>query len=360
MSASTVSSNGPAAAYDSAEVAGVAALVAAGALSLVAVVPVLAMIRWYGPKLSNTRIMPFFVSLLACNALQAIGTLMNSKWVAERTVYAGHLCSVQAGIKQTGNLGIALWSFVLSLHVFMILFARRVTLSAVHSWILLAAGWFLVVFIVAMGPMAIQNPERGPYFGPTGYWCWITSNYPWSSFIWSISLFEFVSAGLSFILYTAILLRVRGNLVRTSGRWQLRFVSHSERWVLAIRRDAIDSCMMSVAARMVWYPVAYTILLLPVTIARFVAFGGRDVPFRATMFADFVFNLQGLVNVALLLATRRFVPDTDTLPLFEKRRRVSMTSPEAFGITPFVLPPLELGTRRRATLWQAMQTARGI
>lgn len=67
------------------------------------------MIRWYGPKLSNTRIMPFFVSLLACNVLQAIGTLMNSKWVAERTVSAGLLCSVQAGIKQTGNLGIALW-----------------------------------------------------------------------------------------------------------------------------------------------------------------------------------------------------------------------------------------------------------
>lgn len=89
--------------------------------------------------------------------------------------------------------------------------------------------------------------------------------------------------------------------------------------------------------------MAYTILLLPVTIARFIAFSGRDVPFRATVFADFVFNLQGVVNVALLLATRRFVPDTDTLPLFEKRRRVSMTSPEAFGITPFVLPPLELG-----------------
>ncbi len=46
------------------------------------------------------------------------------------------------------------------------------------------------------------------------------------------------------------------------------------------------------------------------------------------------------MNVALLLATRRFVPNTATLPLFEPRKRVSMSSPEAkFGITPFVLPP---------------------
>ena len=66
---------------------------------------------------------------------------------------------------------------------------------------------------------------------------------------------EFVSAGLSFILYTAVLLRVRGNLVKTSGKWHLRFVPRGDRWRLAIRRDAVDESMMRVAARMIWYPV---------------------------------------------------------------------------------------------------------
>ena len=75
------------------------------------------------------------------------------------------------------------------------------------------------------------------------------------------------------------------------------------------------------------------------TIARFYAFGGHEVPFRATIFADFVFNLQGAANVALLLLTRRCVPDAvHALPLFAPRKRVSVSSPEAFGITPFVLP----------------------
>lgn len=90
--------------------------------------------------------------------------------------------------------------------------------------------------------------------------------------------------------------------------------------------------------------MAYTILLLPVTIARFVMFSGRDVPFGATMFADFVFNLQGVANVVLLLATRRLLPDTETLPIFSPRKRVSVSSPEAFGITPFVLPPPKAAT----------------
>ena len=53
--------------------------------------------------------MPFFVSLLVSNVLQAIGTLFNIKWVNDRTVSEGQLCTVQGGIKQAGNLGMALW-----------------------------------------------------------------------------------------------------------------------------------------------------------------------------------------------------------------------------------------------------------
>ena len=75
------------------------------------------------------------------------------------------------------------------------------------------------------------------------------------------------------------------------------------------------------------------------TIARFVTFSGHDVPFRTTIFADFVFNLQGVVNVIVLLTTNRLVPDTKALPIYAPRQRVSMSSPEAMGITPFVLPP---------------------
>lgn len=98
--------------------------------------------------------------------------------------------------------------------------------------------------------------------------CWITSGYPHQQFYFEYFLVwlfpqlqqsarltavqEFLSAGLSFFLYAAVLLRVRGNLVKTSGRWSLRFVPHGERWVLAIRRDAVDGYMMHVVARMVW------------------------------------------------------------------------------------------------------------
>lgn len=64
---------------------------------------------------------------------------------------------------------------------------------------------------------------------------------------------EYLSAGFSFILYTAILLRVRGNLVILDGKWRLQFVPRSQSWQLAIGRDLIDSAMLKVAKKMVWY-----------------------------------------------------------------------------------------------------------
>ena len=67
-----------------------------------------AALKRHGLSLGN-RAVPYFVSLLAANFLQAIGSLMNLKWVVDRTVIAGAYCSLQGSIKQSGNVGMALW-----------------------------------------------------------------------------------------------------------------------------------------------------------------------------------------------------------------------------------------------------------
>jgi len=106
--------------------------------------------------------------------------------------------------------------------------------------------------------------------------CWITSGYPkeqvyleyffvravpaWilcnsaHSFV-SHSFQEFFSAGLSFILYSIVILRVRGNIIQSDGNWCLRVVPRGQSWQLSFGRDLIDSAMLKVAQNMVWYPV---------------------------------------------------------------------------------------------------------
>ncbi|OBZ77699.1 hypothetical protein A0H81_02414 [Grifola frondosa] len=281
--------------YGSSEVIGVASLVVAGAISLFAVLPTLAVMRPQCLTLRNTNIVPFFISLLVANVLQAVGTVMNGNFVVIRTLTA--------------------------------------------------------YFYALVHPVESYKGDRseGSILWTVGYWCWITNNYPKEQTFLEY-FFEFVSAFLSFILYTSSLLRVRGNIIKRSGKWCLRFVPRGERWQLAVARDVVDSSMMRVAARMIWYPIAYTILLLPVTLARFIEFGGHEVPFWATIFSDFVFNLQGVVNVVLFVSTRRFIPDTEALPIFVPRRIVSFSSPEAFGLTPFILPMIERPARPTSIL----------
>lgn len=65
---------------------------------------------------------------------------------------------------------------------------------------------------------------------------------------------EWMSAFFSFILYAAVLLRVRGNLIQDeTGKWSLRWVSRGDSWQLAFTRDYLDSCTVKMAAIIVWY-----------------------------------------------------------------------------------------------------------
>jgi hypothetical protein len=55
------------------------------------------------------------------------------------------------------------------------------------------------------------------------------------------------------------------------------------------------------------YPIAYTLLVLPLSIARWISFTRPDetVPSWATFLVNTIYNLSGFVNVFLLLVLRR-------------------------------------------------------
>jgi len=284
----------------------------------------------------RTNLAPYLVSLLLANILQAIGTIMNARWVKDGVVFNGRFCEVQGGIKNAANVGTAIWSFAIAVHVFNLLFLRwRTTRMSMTAT--LVGGWSFVLMIVTLGPFAIATPDKGPYFGVSGNWCWITDNYPKEQTFMEY-FFEFLSAGLGFLLYALVLLRVRGNLIQVAeddeeekghqvgrkqwafGQWRFIWIPRSEAWQLSFGRDIIDSAMLRIAANMVWYPVAYSLILVPVALARFSTFTGHHVPFWATIFTDTIFNLTGLVNASLLIYTRSVLPDTATLPHFTTPR----------------------------------------
>ncbi len=52
------------------------------------------------------------------------------------------------------------------------------------------------------------------------------------------------------------------------------------------------------------YPLSYSLIVLPVTVARWLLFGHHHVPSAVTFFADSIFHLSGAINVLLFLLIR--------------------------------------------------------
>jgi hypothetical protein len=161
----------------------------------------------------------------------------------------------------------------------------------------------------------IANPlERGPYYGISGYWCWIRPEYSIERYT-SEYIFVFASAGFSFILYLFVFLRLRGNVTVSAG-WKVYF---QQRPKVRLGRTSggayistddrrLESQVTTVAKQMLWYPLVYTILVLPMGAARYCTNSGIPVSFPAITATAALFMLGGFVNTVLFCATRNVLP----------------------------------------------------
>jgi len=327
--------------YTQREVSGVTVLVIVSSISIAAVCGLLAAISLsaFNTRKSTdnemfvrTHVAAYFVSLLLCDLLQAIGSIMNTKWIQHNAVYIGQFCTIQGAVKQASDVGTALFSLILAIHTFFILFLQWQTKTYV-LWLTLVSAWSFMGAILLVGPATLDSTTRGPFLGISGYWCWITDGYS-TQHITLDYMFMFMSALLSFILYSLVFLRLRGNIV-VSG-WHIVVTRGKPQNGPQRGRDFADNQMMSIARHMLLYPVAYTIIILPIAVARFSSFAGHDVPFGVTIFADTVFLLSGTVNVVLFSTTRRVLPPRSIIPgqfVISKPKAIEesvMEDPEAY------------------------------
>ncbi|KAI9457101.1 hypothetical protein BJY52DRAFT_522120 [Lactarius psammicola] len=290
----------------------VIALVVASCISLIAAVGLLSAIAISAfntrmvkdPNMFvRTHVVYYFVSLLLSDILQAIGSIMNSAWITKQAVVYDSLCTAQGVIKQTADVGIALWSLVIATRTFLVLFLR-VPHKRYTMWITLTANWSLLGAIVIAGP-ATASDKRGPFYGISGAWCWISSSYSTKRIALDYMVM-FISALLAFILYFLVFLKMRG-IVRSQA------LSTS---VASADRERDEKYEHKLARQMLLYPVAYTILILPIACCRFSAWSGHKVPFGVTIFSAFIYLLSGLVHVILFASTRRILPPRSMIPKF--------------------------------------------
>lgn len=272
------------------------------------------------PSFLRSQIGIYFICLLFCNLAQSLASLLSIRWLTSNAVLpATTTCSAQGVMHQFGNVGSALWSLAIAMHTFSLLFLG---VGRVSSWACLSTFviiWFVTGGIVAIGPVLVEDQDKGPFHGLSGPWCWITEEYTGSKlgleYFWM-----FFSAIISFILYALVFLRLRGNIV-LDGR-SIRFQSTNRRRT-SNGHQTTESYSLKVARRMLWCPVIYTAIVLPVAICRWIEFGGGRVPLAATFVTDGIFLLSGAINVALFATTRQITPEPDSLPTHVETKNIS-------------------------------------
>jgi len=293
---------------------GVTVLIVASCLSLTAIVGLLVAISIsaFNTRKSTdrhlfvrTHVAAYFVSMLITDILQSIGSIMSARWVRLMMVHAGPYCAAQGVIKQAADIGSSIWVLVIGIHTFCQLFLQM-QIRPYVLWSTLVFVWSGIFTILLIGPAGLNTERRGPFYGISGYWCWIADNYPTERLTLDYMIM-FLCTFLIFILYTLVFLRLRGNII-VDG-WNIRIRSRSVSSANPWRgRDFDDNKVLGIARQMLLYPVAYTVLILPIAAARFSTWGGRKVPFEITIFCDTIFLLAGLVNVVLFITTRPVLP----------------------------------------------------
>lgn len=260
----------------------------------------------------RTHVAAYFVSLLFSDFIQALGSLMSIQWVMEHGITLGVPCTAQGAIKNGGNVGTALWSMVIAIHTFCILFLGfRPRDFALYGT--LVGVWSLVGFIVVVGPAVVETSARGPYFGIAGIWCWITDPYQNERLLLEY-LWMFSSAFISFVLYVLVFLKLRGNIVVSGWRIRFRRRSSAPSWDMQTGKDQIDAQTMGIARQMLWYPIAYIVIILPIAVVRYLEWMGHTMPEPILIFSDAVFLFSGFINTILFCTTRRILPAQNMIP----------------------------------------------
>lgn len=173
---------------------------------------------------------------------------------------------------------------------------------------------------MSAGPLGLATAARGPFFGISGYWCWISDSYGPERIVLDY-LMMFLSASFSFLLYSLVFLRLRGNILLVERGIRFRSVDKSTAWQIYSSQSTTDTHhanVVSVAKHMLLYPVAYTILLVPIAACRFAEWTGREVPLGGVIFSDGIFLLSGLVNTTLFVTTRRILTLGDILAMLKR------------------------------------------
>ncbi|KAG9112432.1 hypothetical protein FRC07_007922 [Ceratobasidium sp. 392] len=351
--------------------AGLALIGLAGLSSAISTFALLIYISWYSffcndetiplvrglRSFSRSALGAFLYSLLVSDFIQGSAFAMNLKWAADGGIQHSAACTAQGSVSQFGDLGGALWSLAIAYYTFSLLFL----LQKPSIWLtcaLLGVGWTFILVLPILGPVVIQNVEqKGHFYGISGAWCWIGDAYQTERFMYvyvSVALYfrrqarpdplatnpdvdlpvalelraHTSTTGLVYLRFSGRLFYDHGKLawkrpantrarisIHISGASGASSGSNGSRLVPSTAEfNGVGKHMKQVAKRLMFYPLVYSLVTVPVAICRISTFSGLTIPFPVYVFAGCAYSSSGLTNVILFIVTRHsFIQQVATM-----------------------------------------------
>jgi len=279
----------------------------AGMISAVAAIYVLFQIsrRLHKEGWSNWDALHVSVTaLFVAEFILGVGHAMSLKWAIQSKVYTGTFCTAQGVMRQMGGTAVALTTLTIAVQTFLSLY-WVIHLYRTLFAIVIGVEYLFVILFVAIGFGTHTHPPKEYYAVPTPFWCWIgdgfrperiSGEYAW---LW-VALFG------SFLLYIPLFL-MHFEIVKPGN---------------ALYLPASIPRAPSEGNDMLWstilYPVLYCVLVLPLSIVRWIGFENNDTTKGShhlaawTLIVAVIFGLSGVANAILYLTTRKpfFHPNT--------------------------------------------------
>lgn len=248
-------------------------------------------------RLLNGPMDIYMMSLFCSDLLQAIGYVLNIKWVHQGKVETGGFCTAQGIVQQLGETGVAMITLAIALHTFVGVMWRKGIHSRYVAFFVTGFIWTFTILFVSIGA-GIHNKDN--YEAPTPFWCWIGGKYT-SERLWGEYFWIWLALFTSFLVYIPLYYWSKGNLSVDPEIWW-RFRVHPR------NAEGVEAGESKRAMLMLAYPLVYSVLVLPLSIVRWINFGlekhGNDVPSVWSFLVITVFSLSGAMNVGLVLLTR--------------------------------------------------------
>jgi len=253
----------------------------------------------------------YFLNQLVWDLFQATGGLMNIKWAMDGSVRPGSICSAQGAVKQASDVGAAISTLIIAIYTIKTLCssgtthddidgqsAREITAHSRRHGLCLSLKIVAGVWIVVSLLFGINIAADGSYhfYGPTGLWCWIKPEYSVQRTVADF-VFMWITAGFNIVIYTILFFYLRGHI--TIKGWRISLSDTvNEPIIVGPKKQAYG---------LLFYPLVYTVAILPLSIARYRTFAHHHVSNGGIIVVDIIYLSNGLFNVLLFSITRPFL-----------------------------------------------------